>query len=86
MDGNGRRNYSTSGAILSPVPSIFHNQESRTGGDSMPGNQGIGIIKGLFVWTGTYQRPRERVNPQLSLSNMRAFILRVGSDRPIVLG
>ncbi len=47
---------------------------------------GIGILNGLFAWTGTYQRTRERINPWTLLSDMRAFILRVGSDRLIFLG
>ena len=52
---------------------------------AMP-RRGIGIIKGLFAWTGKYQRTRDRINPRTSLFDRREFILRVGSDRPIVLG
>ncbi len=54
--------------------------------DCIPFGGGIGFIKGLFAWAGKYQRSHCGFNPQTSLSEMREFILRVGSDRPIVLG
>jgi len=44
------------------------------------------MIKGLFAWAGKYQRTPERINPRTLLSDMRAFILGGGSDRPIGLG
>ena len=47
---------------------------------------GIGISKGLFERLAQYQRSHCGFNPQPSLSDMRAFILRVGSDRPIFPG
>jgi len=39
---------------------------------------GIGNLKGLFERLGKYQRPHCGFNPQTSLSEMRAFILRGG--------
>jgi len=50
--------------------------------EQLTGTQGIGIIKGLSDWIGTYQRPCGGINPQTVLSDMREFLLRGGSERP----
>ena len=47
---------------------------------------GIGILKGLFERIAKDQRPRGGFNPQTLLSDMREFLLRIGSDGPIFHG
>lgn len=48
--------------------------------------RGLGNFKGLFERIATYPRTREWINPRTSLADLRAFILRGGSDRLMVLG
>jgi hypothetical protein len=50
------------------------------------GALGIGFIKGLFERIAQYQRSYCGFKPRTSLSAMSVFVLRGGSDRPIVLG